>query len=354
MLWWTLRQLRSKTSETRQRAARQLGESREPRALKPVVEALKDSDSDVRKAAAEALVKIGAPAVEPLIAALKDSNWMVPKAAAEALGQIGDARAVEPLIAALKDSDWWLRRAAAEALKQIGDARAVEPLIAALKDSDSGVRRPAAEALDKMGWRPGQDESGPAYWIAKGEWDECIKIGAPAVEPLIAALKDSDSDVRRAAAETLGKIADAQAVEPLAVALSDKDEDVQRAAIEALGWIGDARAMEPLLVAVLDERSSMRDAATTALVKIGAGSLETLVGALNSKEWFVRLGAAQTLDQTNPKWRESAPARAAVPSLVAALEEEDAEVRQAAIHALQTIGGPVAQEALDHFNRKAV
>lgn len=59
------------------------------------------------------------------------------------------------------------------------------------------------------------------------------------------------------------------------------------------------------------------------------------------------------LKSKDPNKRVDA-AQAAVPSLVAALEEKDAEVRQAAMHALQTIGGPVAHEALDHFNRKAV
>ena len=72
-------------------------------------------DKGVRQAAAEALVKIGAPAVEPLIAALKDESFSVRQAAAEALGKIG-APAVEPLIAALKDQNSWARAAAAQAL----------------------------------------------------------------------------------------------------------------------------------------------------------------------------------------------------------------------------------------------
>jgi len=54
MLWWTLRQLRSKDAETREIAAQKLGESKDPRA------------------------------VEVLAAALTDENW----------GVIGDARVV--------------------------------------------------------------------------------------------------------------------------------------------------------------------------------------------------------------------------------------------------------------------
>jgi HEAT repeat protein len=125
------------------------------------VAALKDPYSKVRKAAAEALVQIGAPAVEPFMAALKDESWSVRRTAAEALGQIGDARAVEPLTAALKDrNDHWLRHYAAEALGQIGDARAVEPLVAALKEPYANVRKAAAEALEALGWQPDRTEMG--------------------------------------------------------------------------------------------------------------------------------------------------------------------------------------------------
>ena len=44
----------------------------------------------------------------------------------------GRARAVEPLVAALKDSETPLRWAAAEALGRIKDPRAVGPLVAVL------------------------------------------------------------------------------------------------------------------------------------------------------------------------------------------------------------------------------
>jgi len=72
--------------------------------------------------------------VEPLIAALKDEDVNVRWPAARALGEIKDTRAIKPLIAALKDAEWIVREAAAEALIKIG-APAVEPLIAALTEA---------------------------------------------------------------------------------------------------------------------------------------------------------------------------------------------------------------------------
>ena len=201
-------------------------------------------DWKVRTAAARALGDIGAPAVEPLIAALKDNGLSgVREAAAEALGKIGDPRAVEPLIAALIHGLSYYREAAAEALVKIG-APAVEPLIAALKDGDFDVRKTAAGALGEIGWKPDKGEAGALYLIARGKWDECVKIGAPAVEPLIAALKDGNSDVRKAAAGALGVIGDARAVRPLIAAL--EGSGMRQAAVNALvrlnneGRLGDA------------------------------------------------------------------------------------------------------------------
>ncbi|HHT9109043.1 MAG TPA: HEAT repeat domain-containing protein, partial [Candidatus Wunengus sp. YC64] len=177
--------------------------------------------------AAEALGKIkDARAVEPLIAALKDEYQYVRKWTAYALGEIKDARAVEPLIAALKDEYQYVREGAAEALGKIKDARAVEPLIAALKDEHSDVNWSAAEALGKIN-------------------------DAHAVEPLIAALKDKDPVVRKGAADALGEIKDARAVEPLITALKNIDPDVRVCAANALVKIG-APAIEPLIAATKD------------------------------------------------------------------------------------------------------
>src|SRR5262249_30541735 len=44
-----------------------------------------------------------------------------------------------------------VRRAAAQAFGQLGDARAIEPLLASLHDSDSDVRQAAAQALEQLG-----------------------------------------------------------------------------------------------------------------------------------------------------------------------------------------------------------
>lgn len=88
-------------------------------------ECLQDENSDVRRSAAEALVKMGpeaSSAAPLLIDALQDENSQVRKSAAEALGRMAPrARyAVPAIIEALKDESGAVRRAAADALDNFG------------------------------------------------------------------------------------------------------------------------------------------------------------------------------------------------------------------------------------------
>jgi HEAT repeat protein len=72
-------------------------------------------------------------------------------------------------------------------------------------------------------------------------------VDTTAVEPLVAALKDSDPAVRRQAVIALGDRGDRIAVVDVIRSLKDSDDDVRLEAVIALGKIGDARAVDPLI-----------------------------------------------------------------------------------------------------------
>ncbi len=375
-------------AEVRSGAARELGEIKDPRAVDPLITVLKkDLNADVRQAAASALGNIkDLRAVNPLIAALKDANASVRQQAAWALGKIKDARAAGPLITALGDADSYLRQLAALALGDIKDPLAVEPLIAALNDADHGVRDHAASSLGKIrdpravvpliaafkdtngntGVDVGVRESaaaalvtigtvrslavsclgkikdpraiepliadltdaGPDLGFRAGAASALEMIGAPAVDRLIAALKDADTDVRDLAASALGNIKDPRAiepliralkgrhgiydffpgsaasalvnigtpaVEPLIAALRDADRDVRKLAVFALGNIGDPRAVEPIIAALKDGNTDFQNTAASALAEIGAPAVEPLIALLKDTDVNVRLSAASAL-----------------------------------------------------------
>jgi HEAT repeat protein len=81
----------------------------------------------------------------------EDVNTYVRSAAAEALGRIGDPRAIFPLVDALRDSSSFVRRAAAIALGQMQAKEAQGAMIRALEDPNFYVRRAAINALGKLG-----------------------------------------------------------------------------------------------------------------------------------------------------------------------------------------------------------
>jgi len=91
--------------------------------------------------------KVAGDPAHAYIAALRDPSWAVRAYGARQLGETRDTRAVRPLCGLLWDRDATVRQAAAIALGEVGDPRAVEALIAAVADADSRVQEAAGYSL---------------------------------------------------------------------------------------------------------------------------------------------------------------------------------------------------------------
>jgi len=114
-----IKALKGEKWRVRWHAAETLGEIGDIQAVEPLIKALNDENNGVRSNSMIALVNIGEPAVEMLINALKDKKCPIRSNAAEALGEIGDTRAVKPLIKALTDEDSEMQKIATKALKKL-------------------------------------------------------------------------------------------------------------------------------------------------------------------------------------------------------------------------------------------
>jgi HEAT repeat protein/beta-lactamase regulating signal transducer with metallopeptidase domain len=224
----------------------------EPRAVSPAVlqalmDALKDSDAEVRKSAMHALSRFRSPAAfDAFVVGLKDQDPEVRQQAASALSQLRDGRATDALIAALKDENAEVRQQAAFALSQLRVARAVPALVVALKDVDDDVREQALFALSQI-------------------------RDASAVPALIGALSDAKPNVREQAAFALSQIGDRAAVPGLIAALKDKEPSVREQAAFALSQIGDESAIEALTAAIKDPVADVRQQAIFALSQLADG-----------------------------------------------------------------------------------
>jgi HEAT repeat protein len=273
----------------------------------------------------EALSKIGEPAIPVLIEALEDPRVTVRWGAVRALGRIGSVatEAIPALAASLKDESVQVRWAAARSLWAIGPAAATATpmLVEALGDKDWVVRWSAARALGAV--------------AADSDIDSIVGS-------LAAALRDRDSRVCEAAAFAL---------EQLGAAARSALPELSMAATWAGGnETGDTPVCQvidvgPAIEEVLMETGwTVRWASVRALGVVGRGredALPSLMAALNDEEWQVRGVATLAIGQ----FGDDTPG-ATVTAVAQNLKDEHVAVRKAAAVALGELG-PSARGELD-------
>ncbi len=266
----------------------------------------KDENWDVRAMAADALGRIKDPAaVDSLIVAMGDQEDSVRKAAAISLGRINDPKAIDVLIRALDTEgrmvngrqvgDGFICDSAAEALASMQDPDMENKLIRLFHSENYNGRIEAVRLLVRRGWIPQSMEEWIKFDIAAGLWDALPEKGSAPVEPLIAALKETNWNWVGGAAKALGKIKDERAIEPLIVVLKSDGWPRQEAAI-ALKGFGDARAVDPLIEALQAEDWHVRAAAAEALGEFETpAAREALKKASNDRHPRVKDAALKAL-----------------------------------------------------------
>lgn len=117
---WLIPFLEDSAPEVRQCAALGLAEKPDEAATQPLVRALNDEDAMVCNLAANALIKIGKPAVPSLIEAVKHESQAVRIHALRALAEIRDHRAIPVLMQVMEEDSALLGHWAKEGLERLG------------------------------------------------------------------------------------------------------------------------------------------------------------------------------------------------------------------------------------------
>src|SRR5262249_8997362 len=131
------------------------------------------------------------------------------------------------------------------------------------------------------------------------------------------------------------------AVPELTALLKDDEPEMRMEAVMALGEIGpDAKDAVPTLIAMLtDAPPAMRYASAFALGKIGAdAALPALEGAEQQADPFLRLVAAWAVARLKPDDEQAVTK--ALELIIAALKQDDAQVRRGAARALWELKAP--------------
>ena len=298
-----------------------------------------------------------------------------PDAQADALLQTVVAQgsaAIEPLGLAVRIGDVAARQAAARALGFVFEPACVPILIRALEDGDAAVRAEAVTGLAHLGSLavPGLLDA-----LKQDEWAACgtqlrLLNDPLVVAPLRDCLTARQGETRRAVVEALSKINDERALDALTGVLQDMDEAVRFLAADALARKGSARL--PELLTALDDSLAFRQHVATILTEHGAQlgndalpilllasrighvhvrwvadtilsqmdapiAQDTLHHALSDPDAEVRLIAVEAVRQVN---------ESNIEALVAAVRDDSAPVRRAAVNALADAADPRVTEAL--------
>ncbi len=196
-------------------------------------------------------------------------------------------------------------------MSHINEDQAIAEMINTLNDRTWKTRRQASDAL--------------------------IKLGQPAVLPLMAAIKQNAFTVFTLpeAIRALGGIGDVQAVDLLIEELESRNVHAVQEAIEGIGHIGSPQAIQSLIDVFRHdwddtETITAWQKAATALAAIGEPSLPALLTALLDEDDNVRQGVAEALGKLrDPR---------AVDPLINALQDEQSIVRAYAADALAELG----------------
>lgn len=280
--------LRDESEAFRRQVIQLLAARREDAAVEPLIRALEHEDKVVASAAAHALGQIkDKRAIEPLGKALAEAKGDFAWACLCGLGEMRDPRVVEPLLEILKTTenadirwacigllghtrepkvletiqnygeakDRRLREAALYAMGEIGGGSVVRKLADLLDRNDEraegalatgfiitalGQTRSTAAAQKLIAFLTEDEDRRNFSWVVGKALGD---LGEPALEPVLALLKDRNLDLREAATKAMGQIGGPAAVEPLLMTLRWGDAPVCLAAIEGLERIGDRRAL---------------------------------------------------------------------------------------------------------------
>ena len=236
------------------------------------------------------------------------------------------SRSPQELTDALDDPSPEVVRAAIGRLAELEGPRAADALRARLLDADLSLVADFANALKRIG--------------ARG-----------VVEAATAALGDERYSRRLAAVRTVGALGDRRAVAHVRTKLDDEVAGVRAAALDALAQLGDGTSVGADCARLLtDPMPHVRIAAVRAVARLVRRPGELLVAAAGDEDRLVRLEVAKhvaglpepsaraLLTDPNLRVREAAAASAGIRQLgalsVLLIEDPSPDVRRACAHTL--------------------
>lgn len=355
-------QMKSSDEMERLDAAIRLSTEKNPESVKPLHNALGDESWRVRRVATEGVAQRKEPeAIESLIRVLRDEhqNPSLLNSALQVLTLSG-VDVVESLIEFVNDKDADLRIYSVLALGDQPDSRSIPALIGALEDENANVRYHAIEALGKLRAVESVDAlaaiaESQDFFLAFPAIDALRNIGEASVAPRLVPLLEKDL-LSAAAAEALGQLGDEEMVVPLVALLNNSDAPTATiaGALAALHDRYEKQFSEGDFIADIARNNVNETGVQNLIESLDRASADELRALAQVLGWLEGEAAQSALTRliSQPSARKEVVkamvrhGERVTDLLIAQLDNESIDVRQAAIIALGRIGSPRATPAL--------
>ncbi len=240
-----------------------------------------------------------------MLNALSDSSASVREESVEWLGDKGYEKAIKRIMQLLKDDNKWVRDKAVKTLGKLGVSpddiergRIRVDYIAELKkeaeSQNHSTRSYAFSTLDDMTIKRARDALidlllKSSLTVSRDDAASALEYSTfsdrKTIDALIYAMeKDPEWSVRYRSASALGNKKDPSSVGPLIKALRDRKNVVRTYAATSLGKIGDRQAVEPLIELLKDPDEGVVASARKALKKLGVSADEIRSAGFSPRE----------------------------------------------------------------------
>ena len=268
-------ELGSDIGHVRHSSASSLAKIGDKRAIGPIIAMLDDPYVDVQSAAVQAVSALAAADRDTVVANIRKGLVSVNAAFRRNCSRIqaamGKDADIDIALSALRDEDAVVRRNAVDSLGAIGGEDAIRQIILLLSDEDKEVRIAAAGQLGLMKCEEG-------------------------LQPLLSLLEDEDIWVRVAAIKGIAEIDGKKSASHIANLLDDEVGLTVITSLEALGRLK-AAAYAPIMMQKMKSNDSeiVKAAAESLSFWDDNDYLSELIAMLSSKNWEIRLSAVKVL-----------------------------------------------------------
>lgn len=252
-----------------------MGELRSDEAVRELVNCFGHPKWVVRRAASQAIERIGSPGTVTVLheTYLKNANvdgnedicyWSI-----KLLGKMAGQKSVDTLLNLVKSPKEYIRFNAITALGETGVEKAIPALIDSLNDSSWLNRKHAAANVEKF--------------------------GAKAIPALKDAFKNGNSDVRYWTIRVIGNILGTRAVEFFKSLMKSREKEIRYYVVSVAGGIRTEEAAALLLSAFKDDYWLIRSQAASLLIKKGSAIAPFMAKAIETGDEDIRYWSYQVL-----------------------------------------------------------